>query len=150
GGLTVKAPVVLGGGPTSYRPFIHTDVQAQMRGVNASAYLRVPFSVANPATPQSLTLRMMYDDGFVAYLNGQEVARRNAPATPQWNSAATASHPNFQALLFEDINISDHLNALQAGNNMLAIQGLNQSSSDTDFLILPELVEYRVTNTGTN
>jgi hypothetical protein len=151
GGLAVRAPVVSGGGgATSYRPFIKTDLQSQMSGVNATAYIRVPFSVANPASLQSLTLRMMYDDGFVAYLNGQEVARHNAPATPQWNSTATASHPNFQALVFEDINITDHLNALLTGNNVLAIQGLNQSSGDTDFLIVPELVEYQVVNTTTN
>src|SRR5207247_11231854 len=83
-------------------------------------------------------------DGFVAYLNGQEVARRNAPATPQWNSSATSAHPNYQALVFEAVNISDHLNALQTGNNVLAIQGLNQSAADTDFLIVPELVEYKI------
>src|SRR5439155_20933259 len=80
GGLAVRAPVVSGGGsPTSYRPFIKTDVQSQMSGVNPTVYLRVPFTVSNPASLQSLTLRMRYDDGFAAYLNGQEVARRNAP-----------------------------------------------------------------------
>src|SRR5882724_7193737 len=151
GGLAVKAPVVSGGGgSTSYRPFIKTDVQSQMSGVNSTAYIRVPFTASSPASLQSLTLRMRYDDGFVAYLNGQEVARRNAPATPQWNSAAVASHPDFQAIVFEDINISDHLNALLTGGNVLAIQGLNQSAGDTDFLIVPELVEYQVANTTTN
>jgi hypothetical protein len=151
GGLAVRAPVVSGGGgSTSYRPFIKTDVQSQMSGVNPTTYIRVPFTTSNPASLQSLTLRMMYDDGFAAYLNGQEVARRNAPATPQWNSAATLAHPNFQALVFEDINISDHLNALLTGGNVLAIQGLNQSAGDTDFLIVPELVEYQLANTTTN
>ena len=146
GGLAVKAPVVGGGGgATSYQPFINTDVQVQMSGVNASAYLRLPFTLANPATLESLTLRMQYDDGFVAYLNGQEVARRNAPATPVWNSTATTAHPNNQALVAEEINIFDHQNALQAGANVLAIHGLNQTSSDPDFLIVPELVEYRIT-----
>src|SRR5438128_1022344 len=120
GGLVVRAPAVSeGGGATSYRPFINTDVQAGMNGINASAYLRVPFPVANPATLESLILRMKYDDGFVAYLNGQEVARRNAPGTPHWNSAASASHANSQALVFEEINISDHWNALRAGINVL-------------------------------
>jgi len=39
GGLAVKAPVVAGGGgATSYRPFIQTDVQSQMNGVNSTAY----------------------------------------------------------------------------------------------------------------
>ncbi len=148
GGLAVQAPVVSGGGGgLSYRPFINTDVQTQMSGVNASAYLRVPFAVSNPAALQSLVLRLMYDDGFVAYLNGQEVARRNAPAPPQWNSTATAAHPNAQALVFEDFNLTDRLSALRAGANVLAIQGLNASAGDADFLILPQLVEYEVTNT---
>ena len=151
GGLSVRAQAVAGGGGSdSYRPVIKTDLQAQMSGVNPSAYLRVPFSVPNPAALQSLTLRMMYDDGFVAYLNGHEVARRNAPATPQWNSTATAAHPKAQALLFEEINVSESLGALQSGSNTLAIQGLNQSASDSDFLIVPQLVEYRVTNSTTN
>ena len=146
GGLAVKSPVVGGGGgATSYRPLISTDVQTPMSGVNASAYLRIPFTVANPATLESLTLRMLYDDGFVAYLNGQEIARRNAPASPQWNSSATTARPNDQAIVFAEINVSDHLNSLQAGGNVLAIQGLNQSIDDTDFLILPELVEYQIT-----
>ncbi len=148
GGLAVRAPVVSGGSSSiSYRPFIQTDVQGQMSGVNASIYLRAPFKVAQPASLQSLTLRMMYDDGFVAYLNGREVARRNAPGSPQWNSAATGAHG---ALIFEEINLSDSLGVLQTGNNVLAIQGLNQSASDADFLIAPQLVEYQVANDTTN
>ncbi len=144
GGLTVRAPVVSGGSQSgSYRPLIATDVQAQMDGINGSAYLRVPFNVSNPAALESLTVRMKYDDGYVAYLNGTLVASRNAPAVAQWNSVATASHPNSQALVFEEINVSDYLSALNAGSNVLAIQGLNQSAADFDFLLLPELVEYK-------
>jgi hypothetical protein len=148
GGLTVTAPVVSGGGAASYRPFINLDVQSQMNGVNGTAYIRVPFTVANPALLQSLTLGIRYDDGFITYLNGQEVARRNAPASPQWNSTATAAHPNFQAVVVENVNISDRLSTLQAGNNVLAIQGLNQTAGDTDFLIQPELVDYQISNTN--
>ena len=37
-----------------------------------------------------------YDDGFVAYLNGTEVARRNAPAgAVPGNSAASSDRPTF-------------------------------------------------------
>jgi hypothetical protein len=144
GGLAVQAPVVSGGsGTSSYQPLIATDVQAQMYGVNGSAYLRVPFYIGDPAALESLTLRMKYDDGFIAYLNGTRIASRNAPAVAQWNSVATAAHPNYQALVFEDVNVSDSLNSLQAGWNVLAIQGLNRSAADFDFLVLPELVEYR-------
>ena len=147
GGLAVRStPVSGGGGGGSYASLINTDLQAQMAGVNSTAYLRTSFNVANAAGLQSLTLRIMYDDGFVAYLNGQPVASRNAPPSPLWNSTATAAHPNSQAMVFEEINISDHLNALVTGNNVLAIQGLNQTAADPDFLISPALVEYRVTN----
>ena len=54
------------------------NIQPLMYGVNASAYLRVP--VTGPATTfDSLKLRMKFDDGFVAFLNGTEVARRSVP-----------------------------------------------------------------------
>jgi hypothetical protein len=82
---------------------------------------------------------MKYDDGFIAYLNGSEVARRNAPAAAVWNSAATAEHPDPQALAFEELNISAALGALIAGRNVLAIHGLNLGAGDLDFLLVPEL-----------
>ena len=56
---------------------------------NDSVYARYAFNVTDPAEFDSLSLDMRYDDGFVAYLNGHEVARANAPTTPQFNSAAT-------------------------------------------------------------
>jgi hypothetical protein len=63
-----------------------TDVASQMKNVNSTAYLRLPFNAPDPACISQLKLRMKYDDGFVAYLNGVEVARRNAP------SLQTAGH----------------------------------------------------------
>ncbi|MEY2410520.1 MAG: hypothetical protein QOF48_3190, partial [Verrucomicrobiota bacterium] len=77
---------------TNYDPIIATDLQAQMAGVNSGVYLRMPFTIADFASIQELKLRLRYDDGFVAYLNGVEVARRNAPVAPVWNSSASASH----------------------------------------------------------
>lgn len=140
-GLAVRSLPVTGGAG-GYQPFIATDLRGSMELVNPGVYLRVPFTVTNAASLQSLTLRMMYDDGFVAYLNGQEIARRNSPATPIWSSPASAAHPNNQAAVFEEINISDKLSFLQTGTNVLAIHAMNQSSADSDFLLVPELVEY--------
>ena len=48
---------------------------------NNSVYTRYAFNVSDPADFDSLTLNMRYDDGFVAYLNGHEVARANAPTS---------------------------------------------------------------------
>src|SRR5206468_3261872 len=143
-GLAVKSLPVSGASGGSIRPLIATDVLTQMRGRNASAYIRLPFNVTDPAAFSSLTLRMKYDDGFVAYLNGTEVARRNAPASPSWNSAATASRPTVSVLTFEDIDLTAQLGLLLTGSNVLAIHGLNFSATDSDFAIYAELAENKV------
>ena len=140
GGLAVQSiPVGSGGGAGIYAPVIQTNVETAMKGVNASAYVRLPFTIADLSQYNSLTLKMKYDDGFVAYLNGEEVARRNAPASVAWNSSATAEHVKSDALKYEEIDISSRLGLLRVGQNVLAIQGLNVGANDTDFLVLPEL-----------
>ena len=143
GGLAVKS---LPGTGTSgnFRPLIATDVQTNMLNKTRSAYVRLPFNVANPATFSSLRLKMKYDDGFVAYLNGVEVARRNA-VSAVWNSSASSNRSNQLALAFEDIDLPGAASLLIAGDNVLAIHGLNDSTISTEFLQLAELGEYRVT-----
>jgi hypothetical protein len=74
--------------PPNYLSLINTNTQSAMLNNNASALMRMNFNVENPADYDFLKLRMKYDDGFVAYVNGTEVARRNAPASVLWNSAA--------------------------------------------------------------
>src|SRR6185369_2125844 len=118
---------------------IASNVQLVMSNVNATVYVRIPFVVADPSAIDFLTLRMKYEDGFVAYLNGGEVARRNAPESPAWNSSATAARLDSDAVEFEDFDLSGALGLLHAGQNVLAIQGLNSQVADPDFLILPEL-----------
>jgi len=143
GGLAVKS-LPLSTGTTGLRALLATDLQSSMLSRASSAFLRLPFNLDDPAAFSTLTLRLKYDDGFVAYLNGAEVARRNAPASPQWNSTATVDRPRANALVFEDFDLTDRLNLLQAGPNVLAIEGLNDSANSTDFLILAELVENKV------
>ena len=144
GGLSVRPAVFTGPSPYGYRSMIRSDVQSRMLSNNATAYIRMPFNVTNSAAFSSLTLQVKYDDGFIAYLNGAEVARRNAPVTPLWNSTATASHTGHS---FEDVNLTEHLDLLQNGTNVLAIQGLNDSATSSDFLILAELAEFRAVGT---
>lgn len=146
GGLAVVAPVIGAGSPTGYHPQMNTDVQKVMFGNNASIYVRTPFVVTNTDSISSLTLRMKYDDGFIAYINGQEVARRNAPTVAQWKSTATNRHGLPDSLIFEEITLTNRLSLLKTGTNILAIQGLNITTNDTAFFICPELVEYKVIN----
>jgi len=144
GGLAVKS---LPGTGTSgnFRPLIATDVQTNMLNRTRSAYVRLPFNVANPAVFSSLRLKMKHDDGFVAYLNGVEVARRNVPASVTWSSSASSNRSNQLALAFEDIDLPGASGLLLADDNVLAIHGLNDSTTSTEFLQLAELGEYRVT-----
>lgn len=145
GGLAVRSLAV---GQTSFRSAIKTDVQSKMYQANATAYIRLPFTVANPAALTTLTLRMQYDDGFVAWLNGTLVASRNAPAAPVWNSSATASRPNDQALRFENFDLTPFLSQVRTGANVLAIQGLNDNAGGQEFFIAAELAQYTVTGSS--
>ena len=113
------------------------NVQTPMLHSNASAFVRLPFVLSNPTNFSQLTLRLKYDDGFVAWINGVEVARANAPAQDlAANSTATATHA---ATDFESITFGLADNLLRTGTNILAIQGMNVGTNDGTFLMLPEL-----------
>ena len=111
---------------------ISLDVKSLMRGRNATAYLRIPFSAPGAGTYQSLELDVRYNDGFVAYINGVEVARRNAPEPVGWNSVSSGT---VQMSASETVNVSGALGSLTPTGNVLAIQGLNCAADDVDFLI---------------
>jgi len=134
---------------SGYEALIGTaDVETAMYGVGATAYIRLAFNVSDPAKITKLLLRMKYDDGFAAFLNGMEVASANRPATLAWNSASSGNHPDSAAVVFVEYDISAFKSQLVTGNNILAIHGLNDGAGNSDFLILPEL-EAQETATGT-
>jgi len=124
-----------------YADLIGLDVGA-MRNVNQTVYIRIPFIVEDVSVIDELTLRMKYEDGFVAYLNGHELGRDNAPGLHEltWNSGANANRDDNLAVNFQDFDISAYKDLLVAGFNMLAIHGLNGSLGSSDLLILPELI----------
>jgi len=125
---------------TGYESYISLDVGSRMYNINGSCYIRIPFQfTADQNILDAMTLKIQYDDGFIAYLNGTEVARRNFDGVPAWNSVAGAGHSDDQAILFESIDLSTYLPNLRQGNNILAIQGLNAGVSSSDFLIGVEL-----------
>jgi len=109
-----------------------------MYAKNTTCYIRIPFTI--DADYNSLTLNIRYDDGFVAYINGFEVARRNFNGTPVWNSRASSFHLNSVAVVLESIDISAFRGILQQGDNILAIHGLNVSTTNSDLLFSVELI----------
>ena len=127
--------------PGDYLGLIETRVKPSESVSNGtSVYQRFHFNVAD--SPSSdLVLRMRYDDGFVAYLNGKEIARENINGTVRYNSTAS-SHPDSQAVNFVEFPLPGV--SLIPGENVLAIQIINQSSGSSDLLCEPELVDRRV------
>jgi hypothetical protein len=130
---------------TGYEARIATNL-SDMHNKYLSVYARRQFSIQDPAQVIRLVFTMDYDDGYIAYLNGVQVAARSAPTSPKYNQPATASHEACSGTSTptgpcppEQIDLSDHLKDLVAGVNVLAVQVHNQSLSSSDFLFIPEL-----------
>jgi hypothetical protein len=113
---------------------------------NNSVFVRVEFDVPNPAIFEKLELRMKFDDGFAAYLNGAFLVSSNAPAIITWNASASGSHESPADFTIYDVTLKK--SNLRAGRNVLAIQGFNDALTSSDLLVLPEL--YGGTSLGPN
>jgi hypothetical protein len=115
------------------------DLTGKMYGLTTSCYVRVPFTFTGGLQSLGgLTLKVRYNDGFVAYLNGVEIVRRNFTGAAAWNSAADAQLSG-AAGSSESIPIINFAGSLRPGDNLLALQGLNASAASPDFLIAAEL-----------
>jgi hypothetical protein len=125
---------------SSFSDAVSTDLQSQMQNVNSSLWTRTEFEAEEVDFFNTLTLRIQYEDGFVAYLNGHEVARSNFTGAPAWNSAADSDRQDELSAAFVSFDISRHIGTLREGRNVLAVCALNDSKADGEFLILPELI----------
>jgi hypothetical protein len=121
-----------------YDDYFNLDIESQMASKNGSCYIRIPFTISSQAELDSLeglTLKMRYDDGFVAFINGNEVARdSNAPPNLAWDSIAEGSHDDEDAIEYAPYTIARGTNFLKVGQNILAIQGLNRGRGSNDAL----------------
>ena len=120
---------------------------ATMQGINSTVYIRVPFNLdVDLQQFDTLQLQMKYEDGFVAYLNGVEIASSNAPGrdgdtgTLDFRSASTDNRSSRDVNNFLPFDIIDFRDQFVQGDNVLAFHGLNQSVSDREFLLLPRIV----------
>lgn len=115
-----------------------TNLGALMQGTSPSAYVRFDFTVTDLSLVETLVLEIYHDDGFVAYLNGVQVASENAPVTLSWNSQAVSGGEAFFNSP-SNFDLSGAKNNLVSGENVLAIHGMNRTIGSSDFLIAPIL-----------
>jgi hypothetical protein len=124
------------GGSGAVAAEVRTNVESISRDVNATVLVRSTFSVADASSIDKMTLRVRFDDGYAAFLNGTLIASGNAPAELAWNSEATRSH---SATSSDEIDISAGIPALRSGVNVLAIQAMNASAGGNDLFISSEI-----------
>jgi len=106
-------------------------------------YMRRTFTIVDTSVIAAAVFCMDYDDGFVAYLNGVEIARSNISGTPAWNSFASASH---EALLYQNqqpdyftLSAQAIDTLLKPGNNVLCVETHNAGANNSDLSSRPFL-----------
>lgn len=102
-----------------------------------SIYYRKHFNVSDLGAIASAILSMDYDDGFIAYLNGQEIARSTTVVgQPSWNTLVADHEATFynNVALPEafTVNQTALINLLQPGQNVLAIELHNALTNSSD------------------
>ena len=120
------------------------NVATQVPSGTMSIFVRKKFNVSNLSDIVQLILDLDYDDGFVIYINGKEVARENlgskgvdpsyAEATPDYvNPLLSNSQPTKRIILN---NFTDYL---VEGENLFAARIHNISETSSDLLLIPFL-----------
>lgn len=85
----------------------------------------------------TMLLKIRYDDGFIAYLNGEEIARKNVA---KGNGKEASGIEGHDADKEEVIEIDKkHNKHLKIAKNVLAIEGHNQRLDSSDFSLDPKL-----------
>ena len=106
-----------------------------MRNGYVSVYIRKTFQVVDRSLIEELTLLIDFDDGFVAFLNGQEIDRFNAVSLA-YDAVATAAR---EAGSFRITDVLSPSSVLRDGTNVLAIVGKNRALNNRDFSLSPAL-----------
>ena len=127
-------PWASGNLPAGWGSTVNTNLQSAMLNKTPSLYLRKTFAVtpSQAALTTPLVLQVDVDDGFIAYINGVEVARANCGPANHFMfvsqvayNAATSSGP-------VEYTLAAANTLLVSGNNVLSIQAHNYKV-DTNF-----------------
>ena len=116
----------------------NTDL-TDMFGNYTCIFLRQPFVVTNIYDLAAMQIAALSDDGYIAWINGQEVGRFNMPAGDvPYNGLASPALA--EPIPWWTNTVSDLQSFLVPGTNVLAVQAFNCSlSGSSDFIINPAL-----------
>lgn len=106
--------------------------RVNLRGKHTTLYTRIAFDLDENSVGQPTQLHIRYDDGFIAYLNGQEIARASVTGTPG-KDLKVSSHEAGNN--FEAIDLPTWAKHARKGQNVLAIVGYNASTDSSDLTL---------------
>lgn len=100
-----------------------------------SLFMRIRFIVKDTSKIRDVLFHMDYDDGFVAYINGSEIARAGLTGNPPSYDALANNHEA------EGQPVCFHVDqpVLVNGDNLLAVEVHNSSPTSTDMSAIPFL-----------
>jgi hypothetical protein len=111
-----------------------------------TAYLRTTFEVMEDELENisAIALHVDYDDGFIAYINGEEVARVNMGAAGSPVAFGDYTDAGHEAVMYtggqpEKFLLKDASDLLIAGDNLLAIEVHDGSADSSDLTMIPFL-----------
>ncbi|MEM7231517.1 MAG: CotH kinase family protein, partial [Planctomycetota bacterium] len=108
-----------------YGEGIVTTTLSDMRDNYSSLFLRRSFTLEDADEIGALTLEVVFDDGFSAWINGTPVASSNLPNPDlPYDGTADAALENLD---FQEFRLSNPGSYLRDGENVLAIQLFNAS-----------------------
>ena len=116
-----------------------------------SVFVRKVFAVNDLEMMDKLWLDIDYDDGFVAYINGVEIARANIVGNrPSYNAGTISDR---EATMWQSgsptrFPINNFQELLNNGDNVLSIQVHNISSSSSDMTLIPFLSAFYLGSTN--
>jgi len=113
---------------------------------SVSVYMRKSFNITDINALTKIIFHMDYDDGFIAYINGVEIARNNLGTVGQpaaYNLLASASH---EAQLYQNglpdqfiFNPAQFSSFLLQGSNVICVEVHNQTANGPDLSARPFL-----------
>lgn len=112
-------------------------VLRDMRDRYSRLYIRKTFVLDAEANDEQATLRIRYDDAFIAYLNGHEVARRGVKKGRGRDAAGIDSHESGSE--YDTIKIDQWVKLAKRGQNVLAIEAHNTGAGSSDLTLDPYL-----------
>ncbi|MGQ8336751.1 CotH kinase family protein [Sunxiuqinia sp. A32] len=109
-----------------------------------SIFMRTTFEIENLNDIQNVCFHIDYDDAFVAFLNGVEIARSGIGTTgdhPDYNTLADipSEASIYQGIKPDSYFIEDPSSFLMSGQNILAVQVHNSDASSSDLTAIPFL-----------